>query len=162
MLKSVSKRKGFLLHGVFASACSLAVPVIELWALCAGFANLRRVRGLEEPLDIQTLHNYGNSDLTFRAWPGLLWEPGDACSSGWIKRCEKGRAQIFLLLSLPPSLSASDPISYSRHPCTWCLHGVSGSSEGKLQNSLVQEAEWAQPGQENSPSFPGHLLFCFH
>lgn len=49
------------------------------------------------------------------AWPsveGSCEEAGDACSSGWLKRCEKGQAQLIFLL---PPLSAAGLISYSRH-----------------------------------------------
>lgn len=76
---------------------------------------------------------------------GSCEEPGDACSSGWIKRCEKGRAQISLLLSLPPSLCASDPISCSRHPCTWCLHSVSGSCRAALSRRQSQPSSDREP-----------------
>ena len=118
--------------------------------------------GLEGPLDIQTLHNSENSDLKFRAWPGLLWEaaakkeamPVALVESKGVKKAGHSSS------SRSPSLSLADLILYSRQPCTWCLHSASGSSVSKLQSSLVQEAERAQHthlGQENNPSFPGYV-----
>lgn len=134
--------------------------------LCAGLANLRWMRGLEGPLDIQTLRNSANSDLKFRAWPGLPWEAAAEKQAMPVALVEsKGEKKAgHSSSSRSPSLSAADLISYSRHPCTWCLYGVSGSSVSKLQSSLGQEAERAQRtrfGQENNLSFPGYLAMLF-
>lgn len=96
--------------------------------LCAGLANLRWMWGLEGPLDIQTLYNSANSDLKFRAWPGLLWEakkqamPAALDESKGVKKAGRSFPP-----ALPPSLRQTWFL-YSRHPCTWCLRGVSGSS----------------------------------
>lgn len=68
------------------------------------------MRGLEGPLDIQALHNYGNSALTFRAWPGLLREaaaksqamPVALAESKGVKKA--GHRSSFCSPSLLPSL----------------------------------------------------------
>lgn len=102
---------------IFSHACNWTVST-----LCAGPANLRWMWGLEGPLDIQTLHNYGNSGLTFRAWPGLLWEaaaesqamPAALAESKGVKKAGHRSS------CCSPTPSASELIPYSRHPCTWC------------------------------------------
>lgn len=142
---------------LFSHACNWTANT-----LCAGLANLRWMWGLEGPLDIQTLHNSANTDLKFRAWPGLLWEAAAKKQAMPVALVESKGAKKAGHSS--PSLSAADLISYSRHPRTWCLHSVSGSSVSKLQSSLVEEAEQAQPtylGQENNPSFSRYLIMLF-
>lgn len=71
---------------------------------------------------------------------GSCEEPGDACSSGWIKRCEKGRAQIFLLLSLPLCFRADSIFQTS-------LHLVPPQCGWEFSGEVFQEAEWTPPSQ---------------
>lgn len=87
------------------------------------------------------------------AWPsaeGSCKKAGDACSSGWLERCEKGQAQLVLLL---PPLSAAGLISYSRHASAWCLWrgvGVRGAGHRAVlprRQSVpsTPPAAWEQP-----------------
>lgn len=137
---------------IFSHACNWTVST-----LCAGPANLRWMWGLEGPLDIQTLHNYGNSGLTFRAWPGLLWEaaaesqamPAALAESKGVKKAGHRSS-----CCSPPLCFRADSIFQTS------LHLVPGVGGSSVRGFCRRESEPSSDSRAAPPS--QHLLCCSH
>lgn len=92
-------------------------------------------------------------------------EAGDACSSGWIKRCGKGRARLFLPLSLPlcskPDLVFRASLHLVPPQCEWELSELVAEQPcpGGRANPLHPPGTRKQPFL---PKVPCHVVSINH